>query len=101
MHSGSGEEITESDKNRLLYDYFVNPIGRYQGKRDFDFDEIDRYGFDRFAPAEKKSFDEIDRFGFSKRANRRPRFTAVPKMKRTVDEIDRYGFSSLKKRGSA
>ena len=85
VHSpvGSGEEITESDKNRLLYEYYANPIGRYQGKR-FDFDEIDRYdGFESLAPAEKRNFDEIDRFGFSKRASRRPR---VPQ--RSLNEID-------------
>lgn len=93
MHH-DGEEITDSDKNRLIYDYFVNPIGRYHGKRDFD--EIDRFGFDSLAPghADKRNFDEIDRFGFSKRMSRRPT------MKRNLDEIDRYGFSSLKKRAA-
>lgn len=97
---GDGEEITDSDRNRLLYDYFVNPIGRYHGKRDFD--EIDRWGFD--SAVEKRNFDEIDRFGFSKRTPRR-----IPghiyhrllqqqqqKTKRNLDEIDRYGFSDLK-----
>lgn len=99
MHrgGGDGEEITDSDKNRLIYDYFVNPIGRYHGKRDFD--EIDRYGFDSFAGpgghAEKRNFDEIDRYGFSKRM-----MSKRPAIKRNLDEIDRYGFSSLKKRAA-
>lgn len=40
-------------------------------KRNANFDEIDRYGF------QKRNFDEIDRYGFKKR---------------NFDEIDRYGF---------
>lgn len=83
----NGEEITESDRSRLLYDYFVNPIGRYHGKRDFD--EIDRYGFD------KRNFDEIDRFGFSKRSSgiRRPH-QALGYRPRVVD---RFGLNDLKR----
>lgn len=82
---GGGEEITESDRNRLLYDYYVNPVSRYHGKRDFD--EIDRWGFD------KRNFDEIDRFGFNKRMSRRPH---QQQNKRNMDEIDRYGLSGFR-----
>ena len=90
----NGEEITESDKNRLLYDYFVNPIGRYHGAKR-DFDEIDRWGFD------KRNFDEIDRFGFTKRALRRPHSArqALHKIlghKRNMDEIDRWGIGDFR-----
>lgn len=40
-------------------------------KRNANFDEIDRFGF------QKRNFDEIDRYGFKKR---------------NFDEIDRFGF---------